>query len=265
MSESEEKVFGMYSEYYDLLYRDKDYKAEADYVLSIINEYNPGTKNIADLGCGTGRHAIEFAREGYCVTGIELSASMLRIAEESKKISCPGIEDLKLKFVQGDISEFRTGEKYDAALSLFHVMGYLTSNSVLVKCIRNISRHLNNGGILIFDFWNGPAVLTQRPEERKKTLKGNGLTIKREATPNIVINENIVEVKYHIEAESDSGGEKLEVDEIHRMRYFFLPEIRLLLELNGFEVLKLEEWMTGKELSEDSWSGVCVAKFDQNN
>ncbi len=263
MNEANEKVFGMYSEYYDLLYRDKNYKAEADYVLSLVDEYNPGAKKLADLGCGTGKHAVEFCRKGYSVTGIELSASMLRLAEENKKTSCPGIKDLK--FVQGDISEFKTDEKYDAALALFHVMGYLTSNSELLSGIKNIGRHLNKGGILIFDFWYGPAVLTQRPEERKKILKGNGLTIKRKAIPNILINENIVEVKYHIEAEADSGGEKLELDETHNMRYFFLPEIRLLLEQNGYKILKMEEWMTGKELSEDSWSGVCVAKFDQNN
>ena len=263
MSEHNEKVFGMYSEYYDLLYRDKNYKAEADYVLSLVDEYNPGAKSLVDLGCGTGKHAVEFSRRGYSVTGIELSASMLRIAEENKKITCAGIEELK--FLPGDISEFKSGEKYDAALALFHVMGYLTSNSVLISGIKNIGRHLNNGGILIFDFWYGPAVLNQRPEERKKILKGNGLTIKREATPNVLINDNVVEVNYHIEAESDSCGDKLELDEMHSMRYFFLPEIRMLLELNGFEVLKLEEWMTGKELSEDSWSGVCVAKVHHNN
>lgn len=263
MNEANEKVFGMYSEYYDLLYRDKNYKAEAEYVLSLLDEYNPGAKSIADLGCGTGKHAVEFSRRGYSVTGIELSESMLRLAKENKKISCPGNEDLT--FLPGDISDFKTGEKYDAAFALFHVMGYLTSNSVLISGIRNIGRHLKNSGILIFDFWYGPAVLKQRPEVRKKILKGNGLTIEREATPNIIINDNIVQVNYHIEAESDSGGEKLELDETHSMRYFFLPEIRLLLEQNGYKVLKMEEWMTGKELSEDSWSGVCVAKFEQSN
>ncbi len=113
----------------------------------------------------------------------------------------------------------------------------------------------------MFDYWYGPAVLAQKPERRSKLLKGNGLVLRRNAEPELLVNENIVEVNYNIEAKADSG-EVLQLDEKHSMRYFFLPEIKLLLEQCGFRVLLNEEWMTGKELSEDSWSGVCVAKLD---
>jgi len=48
------KVFDAYSHYYDLLYRDKNYKAETDYICKNINELNPEAKSLLDLGCGTG-------------------------------------------------------------------------------------------------------------------------------------------------------------------------------------------------------------------
>jgi SAM-dependent methyltransferase len=263
MSESNTKVFGMYSEYYDLLYKEKDYSAEADYIISLLKDYSPEARSIIDLGCGTGKHAIEFALRDYKVTGVEMSESMLKLAEENLKRR--GLISGKVNFLQGDITKIDTGEKYDAAFALFHVMGYLTSNKVLIQGIKNIVRHLKKGGILIFDYWYGPAVLTQRPEKRDKLLEGHGLKIKRKAIPEVFINDNIVEVNYHIEAESESNGEKLELEEKHSMRYFFIPEIKLLLEQNGFEVLKIEEWMTGKELSENSWCGVCAAKFKGDN
>src|SRR5665811_785858 len=37
---------------------------------------------ILDLGCGTGRHAIELAKRGYTVTAVDLSASQLDLARE---------------------------------------------------------------------------------------------------------------------------------------------------------------------------------------
>lgn len=51
-------VFGdVYLRYYDLLYKDKDYKREADYVDALIKKYHPepkSIKNLLELGCGTG-------------------------------------------------------------------------------------------------------------------------------------------------------------------------------------------------------------------
>src|SRR5450432_1981030 len=70
-------VFGAYSRYYDLLYRDKDYAAEASYVRSLIGQHCPAATSILDLGCGTGRHALLLAEHGYRVTGVDGSPDML--------------------------------------------------------------------------------------------------------------------------------------------------------------------------------------------
>ena len=58
-------AFGAYARYYDLLYRDKDYPAEARYLHELIQRHAPGAQSILDLGCGTGAHAAEFAELGY--------------------------------------------------------------------------------------------------------------------------------------------------------------------------------------------------------
>jgi len=49
-------LFERYAAYYDLLYRDKDYAAEVDYVLHTLHEAAPQIKAVLELGCGTGRH-----------------------------------------------------------------------------------------------------------------------------------------------------------------------------------------------------------------
>jgi len=73
-------VFNKYSRYYNLLYRDKDYAGEADYVHELIRKYSPDAKSLLDLGCGTGRHAFPLAKKGYSVTGVDISEEMLAVA-----------------------------------------------------------------------------------------------------------------------------------------------------------------------------------------
>ena len=57
-------VFDAYAQYYDLLYCDKDYSAEAEYVALLIRRYAPEARRILELGCGTGETSVALARSG---------------------------------------------------------------------------------------------------------------------------------------------------------------------------------------------------------
>ena len=67
--ESSHSVFDEYARYYDRLYRDKDYQAEADYVAGLIQRFNPNAHSILELGSGTGIHAALLAEKGFTVHG----------------------------------------------------------------------------------------------------------------------------------------------------------------------------------------------------
>jgi len=58
------KVFENYARYYDLLYHDKDYNAEAKFVHQLLQIHAPETRSILELGCGTGSHAVLLAELG---------------------------------------------------------------------------------------------------------------------------------------------------------------------------------------------------------
>src|ERR1043166_5798427 len=74
-------VFQEYSAYYDLLYRDKDYAAEAEYVARSIRSILPDARSILEFGSGTGRHGPLLASMGFDVHGIERSPEMVAIAK----------------------------------------------------------------------------------------------------------------------------------------------------------------------------------------
>jgi len=251
------KVFGAYAKYYDLLYKDKDYNKEAAYIKRMINKFNPECKNILNLGCGTGKHDFIFADKGFDVTGIDLSEEMVQYANDSLlKRQSAG----KLKFLQGDIREISLNRKFDAVIALFHVMSYQNSNDDVLKTLINARKHLKKNGVLMFDFWYGPGVLTDRPERRIKNFSEREVSVRRYAVPRIRINENIVDVNYKIIVTTKNRKQSVTINEIHSMRYFFIPEISMFLKSAGMKLEICREWLTGKELSDRSWSAFAVAK-----
>jgi len=78
-------VFEKYAQYYDLLYKDKDYRAETDYILSLIKEYQPKTSKILEFGAGSGIHGRILANAGFHVSGIERSQEMIDLGLSSNQ------------------------------------------------------------------------------------------------------------------------------------------------------------------------------------
>lgn len=248
--------FVKYARYYDLLYRDKNYKKEVDYVDGLIKRYSiRRNKNLLDVGCGTGGHAIWLAKKGYKVVGIDRSREMISLAKQRFS------ENKQAEFYVWDASRFSLGRKFDIAVSLFHVMSYLTVNEVFMDSLVNIYNQLKGGGLFIFDFWYGPAVLAQRPQKMIKEASDKFVIVKRCADPKFNINQDTVDISYKNTVLNKNTGLIKVIKEKHTMRYFFLPELYLMLAIAGFKVLKSLKWMSFKEgVNENSWSAVIIAK-----
>jgi SAM-dependent methyltransferase len=246
-------VFNAYASYYDLLYRDKDYAAEAEYVAAHIRKQTPRAKRILELGCGTGAHAEHLARMGYTVHGVDMSHDMLARAEVRKATLPPDVA-ARLSFGFGDVRTVRTGETYDAVISLFHVMSYQSTNIDLKAAFETASVHLQPGGLFLFDFWYGPAVLTQKPEVRVKRLEDDEIKVIRIAEPMMHVNDNVVDVNYTVFIEMKMNGQVEQVNETHRMRYLFLPEMQCYCA-GKFKETGNYAWMTDAPLNVDAWGG----------
>jgi len=84
---------------------------EVDFMLEIMGLKSGDS--VLDVGCGTGRHCVEFARRGLQVTGVDISSGMLQEARKEAEKSHVDIE-----FIQCDATQFSTHSRYDAAVCL---------------------------------------------------------------------------------------------------------------------------------------------------
>ncbi|MFC1895193.1 class I SAM-dependent DNA methyltransferase [Thermodesulfobacteriota bacterium] len=244
-------VFADYARYYDLLYWDKDYAAEAEYVAGLIRKFHPSARSILELGSGTGIHASLLAEKGFTVHGIERSPEMHARSQALAKNRAAG--DGRLTFTTGDIREVRLNKRFDAVIALFHVISYQTTNDDVTAAFETARQHLNPGGVFIFDVWYGPAVLTERPAVRIKRMADDQTEITRMAEPILHPNENLVDVNYHVFVRDLATTAVHELKETHVMRYLFKPEIDRIAAHGGFQCQHAEEWLTGTPIGADTW------------
>jgi len=252
-------MFRESARYYDSIYADKDYAAEVEYVDSLIQRFVPGAHSVLDLGCGTGRHAFEFAERGYAVLGVERSSNMLKRAQEQKAQLPSHLHD-RLAFEHGDIRGFRLARRFDCVLALFHVVSYQNSNEDVLATFITAKTHIRRDGVFVFDCWYGPGVLNDPPVARVKRLERGAHRLLRIAEPAMQINANLVDVRYRFVVEGGSSGQSSEFHETHTMRYFFAPELALALQMTGFKLVALTEWMTDREPDRKTWSVSVVAQ-----
>lgn len=253
------KVFdSAYAGAYDLLYRDKDYVAECDMLERVFRDHaNHAIRSILDLGCGTGNHALPLAERGYEVVGVDLSESMLAEARrKARTLTAPS----KPVFQQGDARNVDLGRTFDVVFLMFAVLGYQIENKDVLATLQTARKHLDPGGLLVMDFWYGPAVLAERPSDRLKVVATEAGRIIRAASGKLDTSRNVCTVSYHL---WELEGDKLrrETEESHAMRYFFTPEIEFFLQQAELSLLRLETFMMPEKHPDDkSWNVLAVSR-----
>ena len=136
---------------------------EVDFILEKL-KLPPGS-DILDVGCGTGRHAVELAKRGYKVTGIDISSSMLAQAE--KAASKAGVE---VKWMHIDATRFTSNSLFDAAICLCEgAFGLLGMGDDPMEhelaILRNINAALKPDGRLILTVVNGLSMIRKHTQE----------------------------------------------------------------------------------------------------
>jgi SAM-dependent methyltransferase len=250
--------FNLYSNYYDLFNSDKDYKSEIDYIQNVISQnISDEHLNILELGSGSGGHAEFLARieNVNSILGVEKSSTMVDIAND-KNIP-------KFKSIIGDITKLEyviNEEKFNVALSLFHVISYLNNNDDLISCFEGVHNSLKYDGLFIFDVWYSPAVYIQKPETRIRKKGNDEITAIRIAQSIIQPDVNVVDVNFEIIVTEKASSTSTSFNETHCMRHFSTPEIKLIARFTGFEIVDVHEFLTLNRPSESTWGVTYVLR-----
>ena len=252
-------MFTEYSRVYDLIYRDKDYPGECDFLEGLFTRYRAQpTRYLLDVAAGTGTHAVLLAQRGYHVVALDYSPEMAAIAES--KLSALG-SPLPLS-IRGGISMTAVpplGRQFDAVLCLFSSVGYLTEPGQLEEFLESSKRQLADDGILIVDFWNGITCLRDYSPTRVKTASDDTLGVTRVSETTLKPMEGVAEVRFRFLM--NVGGEFKEHAELHRVRYFFPREFAEACRKSGFDVLAVLPFKDlGRPAEESDWNVSVVAR-----
>lgn len=241
--------FSQYAEYYDVLNGTKDYRGESEEIKRLIDIHHPQAESILEYGAGTGKHGLEFVKQGYHYDGTELSETMLRIAKN---------KDLAIEY--GDIRTYRAAKSFDVAIALFHVFSYLTTNEDILSSLKSIGDNLKGGGLFIFDTWYGPAVLSEGVETRVRRAQNDVMDVIRIAESELDVNSSVAKVTFDIHLRNKTTSQSESFKEHHYMRYFFIQEIKMFAESAGFELISYGTTHGHKMLDSSTWSSLFILK-----
>jgi SAM-dependent methyltransferase len=140
------------SEYYHLLYKDRDYAEAEAFIRTLVEFLKVGREErILDLACGKGRHSIFLNALGFDVLGVDLSENSISSAKKSEREG--------LQFRVGDMREPQGNTEFDLVLNLFTSFGYFDCEEENLKTLSAIHHALKPGGRLVIDFMNSEKVV----------------------------------------------------------------------------------------------------------
>lgn len=186
---------------------------------------------ILELCCGTGRLTLPIAKDGYNISGVDYTVSML----EQAKVKASK-EGLNIEFIEADIRTLDLPEKYDFIFIPFNSIHHLYENEDLFKAFNVVKNHLKEGGLFLLDCFNPNIQYIAESEKEPKeiaeytTKDGRKILIKQVMRYENKTQINRIEWHYFINGAFNS------IQNLD-MRLFFPQELDAYLKWNDFNII----------------------------
>ena len=201
--------------------------------LQFYKRWLPKSKDarILELCCGTGRLTLPIARDGYDISGVDYTLSMLDQAK--LKAAEAG---LAIRFIEADIRTLNLQEKYDFIFIPFNSIHHLYKNEDLFKAFNVVKKHLKEGGLFLLDCFNPNIQYIVEGEKEPKEIAAyttdDGRDILIKQTMRYENKTQINRIKWHYFI----NGEFHSIQNLD-MRMFFPQELDSYLDWNGFNII----------------------------
>lgn len=170
------------SPYYHLLYSNRNFSEAEKFIHNLLKELNLSTgQDVLDLACGKGRHSLSFNQNGLNVVGLDLSSESIY---EAKKL-----ENETLKFLIGDMRNFKIEHQFDAIFNLFTSFGYFKNSAENQLVIDNVAKHLKDEGVFVIDYLNASKVSINLPISETIHREGIDFNINKSLTKGFIVKE----------------------------------------------------------------------------
>jgi SAM-dependent methyltransferase len=198
---------------------------------------------ILDLPSGQGRHAIELARRGYEVTGMDISPFMIETARERAKAARATVT-----WLTGDMREPLPGASFDLVLNLFTSFGYFADAADDRRVVAAAAIMLEPGGRFLLEVVNGERLINHFQAREWFTVGQTAVMERRslDASSRRMVVERLVS--------SPSGDETT----VHTLRLYAGPDLKALLAGAGFDRVELYGDWDGTPLTPDSLRVLAV-------
>lgn len=154
--------------------RQSSAKVEVEKVVSLLKIRQ--NDRILDLSCGTGRHSLELARQGFDVVGVDRTTSFIEKAKQKAEEN-----NLKVEFVVGDMRKYCQPNSFDIVMNLFGSFGYFEDPDDDRQVVRNMCDSLHSGGRFLIETM-GKEIAARDYQERDWSEHGDMLVLS-ERTP----------------------------------------------------------------------------------
>ncbi len=227
-----------FAEIYDVFMKHVDY----DGWYRFLRRYMKKKGTVLDLGCGTGEFTRRLVKDGYSVTGIDISEAMLKSAE--KKMEDMGLKGNSYEFKEENMTDYVHSEKVDYIICNFDTVNYLRSEDDFIRFMKRASENLKKGGYLIFD-----AVTEEIFEE----IFENGLFLDEEPEYTSIWRHEQLGEREHL-IEIDLFIRQAENDNLFRKyndrQYKFIYDLEWIVEVAGKNGFKICDTAANPELGE---------------
>lgn len=220
---------------------------------------------IIELGCGSGRILVPAARAGSHITGVDISPYMLARCREKLNQTESEVRT-RVRLIEASITDFEIDGQFQLAIIPFRPLQHLISPEQQLACLKNINRHLERSGRLVFDVFQVNLEYLYNPRYREETVVnsdldlGDGRRMKlshKVSALHRAEQYNDVEIIYDV---TDSDGKTERIIHAFPFRYFFRYEVEHLLARCGFRVIELYGDFDRSPLEDDSPEMIFIAE-----